>query len=128
MTPARTVLAVDDDPHVRLLVQRLLVGAGYAVLSAASGAEALATLSERGAQIDLLLTDVMLGDLHGGELVRRAREVRPELRVVYTSGHARTSAALEGLPPADGFLLKPYRAEDLAQAVGAALNARDAGP
>ncbi|MGZ4298948.1 MAG: response regulator [Solirubrobacteraceae bacterium] len=70
-------------------------------------------LGERGAEVDLLLTDVMLGDGHGGDLARRALEARPGLRVIYVSGFTREAALHEGMPPGDGFLAKPYRAEDL---------------
>lgn len=111
-TPTRNVLVVEDDPHVLLLLERLVKGAGYGALGAGSGAAALAVLEKHGTEVDLLLTDIGLGDLHGGELARRALELRPGLRVVYSSGQTR-AAALEGMPPGDGFLLKPYKPEDL---------------
>jgi CheY-like chemotaxis protein len=117
----RTVLLVEDDPHVRLLVERLLTGDGYAVLSAGNAAEALALVDDHGAELDLLLTDVMLGEVHGGDVARRALEVAPDLRVVYTSGLSRSGAHRAGMPPGDGFLSKPFRAEDLAQVLDAAL-------
>ncbi|MGZ4166368.1 MAG: response regulator [Solirubrobacteraceae bacterium] len=72
-----TILVVEDDPGVLLLIERLLRGAPYLVLTAGSAAEALRVLGERGAEVDLLLTDVMLGDTHGGDLARRALEARP---------------------------------------------------
>lgn len=112
-TPTRNVLVVEDDPHVRLLLERLVAGSGYGVLSAGSGAQALAALGVHGTRIDLLLTDIGLGDLHGGELARRALELRPGLRVVYSSGRVRAAAALDGLPAGDAFLLKPYTAPEL---------------
>jgi CheY-like chemotaxis protein len=107
------VLVVEDDPYVRLLLERLVVGAGWDVLVAGSAAEALAVLGARGGAVDLLLTDIGLGDMHGGELARRALELRPGMRVVYSSGHPRAAAALDELPAGDGFLLKPYKAADL---------------
>jgi CheY-like chemotaxis protein len=119
--PVRTVLLVEDDPHVRLLLERLVRGSGYDVLSAGSGAEALAALGAHGAEVDLLLTDIGLGDLHGGELARRALELRPGLRVVYSSGHTKAAAVLDGMPAGDAFLLKPYRAEDLKRMLDAVL-------
>jgi CheY-like chemotaxis protein len=109
----RTILVVEDDPHVLHLVERLLRGAPYRVLTAGSASAALELLDAPGCEVELLLTDVMLGDLHGGELARRALEARPGLRVVYVSGFARADALDEGMPPGDGFLPKPYRAEDL---------------
>src|ERR1700760_1300635 len=95
---AGTVLVVEDDPHVRLLLERLVKGAGYGALSAETGKEALAVLGARGNDVDLLLTDIGLGDMHGGELARRALELRPALLVVYSSGHARVAAARDGMP------------------------------
>jgi len=110
---ARTVLVVEDDPHVRALLERLVRGAGYAVVAAGSGAEALAALDEADGAVDLLLTDVGLGDLHGGELARRAVELHPGLPVIYASGQGRARALAAGMPPGDAFLVKPFRAEDL---------------
>jgi CheY-like chemotaxis protein len=118
---APTVLVVEDDPHVRKLLERLVDGAGYRVRSAGSGAEALEALSAPGAQVDLLLTDIGLGDLHGGELARRARELAPELPVVYSSGHGTVPAVKGGMPAGDGFLHKPYGAEDLKRVLDRAL-------
>ena len=112
-TPTRNVLVVEDDPHVRLLLERLVSGSGYGVLCAGNGTEALAVLAAHGAEVDLLLTDIGLGDLHGGELARRALELRPGLRVIYSSGRVRAAAALDGLPAGDAFLLKPYTAQEL---------------
>jgi CheY-like chemotaxis protein len=112
-----TVLVVEDDPHVCLLLERLVAGAGYRPLSAGSGAEALAVLGDHGDEVDVLLTDIGLGDMHGGELARRALELCPGLRVVYSSGHARAAAGLGDLPAGDAFLLKPYRAADLERAI-----------
>jgi DNA-binding NtrC family response regulator len=111
-----TVLVVEDDPHVRLLLERLVRAADYGVRSAGSAAEALALLGAHGSEIDLLLTDIGLGDMHGGELARRALELRPGLPVVYSSGHS-SATALDGMPPGDAFLLKPFRAEDLKRAL-----------
>lgn len=121
---AGTVLVVEDDPHVRPLLERLVKGAGYGVLAAETGAEALAIIGARSDEVDLLLTDISLGDLHGGELARRALELRPGLLVVYSSGHARAAAALEGMPAGDAFLLKPYRAEDLKRVLDRVFAAR----
>jgi CheY-like chemotaxis protein len=127
----RTVLVVEDDPHVRLLLERLVRGAGYAVLSAETGAEALAMLGASGRAeapgegVDLLLTDIGLGDLHGGELAQRALELRPGLPVVYASGEGSVSAMRRGMPAGDAFLLKPFRAEDLEQVLGDVFAARE---
>lgn len=119
--PSSIVLVVEDDPDVRGLLERLVTGAGYRVLSAGTGAEALAVIGTDGAVVDLILTDIGLGDMHGAELARRAQELRPGVPVVYSSGHVRAAASLEGTPPGDAFLLKPYRAEDLKRVLGQVL-------
>jgi CheY-like chemotaxis protein len=118
---APTVLVVEDDPQVRNLLERLVDAAGYGVLSAGSGAEALAALAAPGAEVDLLLTDLGLGDLHGGELARRAVELAPGLPVVYSSGYERAPPVRGGMPAGDGFLRKPYGAEDLKRVLDSVL-------
>jgi len=119
--PSPIVLVVEDDPDVRGLLERLVTGAGYRVLSAGTGAEALAVIGSDRAVVDLILTDIGLGDMHGAELARRVQELRPGVRVVYSSGHVRAAASPEGMPPGDAFLLKPYRAEDLKRVLGQVL-------
>ena len=68
-----------------------------------------------------MLTDVMLGKVDGGELARRALAVAPDLRIVYTSGF---SARRAGMPRGDGFLPKPFRADDLTRVLDQAMAAR----
>ena len=120
-----TVLVVEDDPNVCLLLERLVAGAGCRALGAGSGAEALAVLGARGDEVDVLLTDIGLGDMHGGQLARQALELHPGLRVIYSSGHARAAAALDGMPAGDAFLLKPYKAADLERVLDRVLPSRD---
>ena len=115
------MLVVEDDPHVRTLLERLVDAAGYGVRSAASGAEALAVLSAPGAEVDLLLTDLGLGDLDGRELARQALELAPGLPVVYSSGHGSASPVAGGMPAGDGFLRKPYGVEDLKRVLDSVL-------
>ncbi|MGH2875428.1 MAG: ATP-binding protein, partial [Solirubrobacteraceae bacterium] len=116
----RTVLVVEDEPQVRGLVERLVTSAGYMVLCAPTGTEALALLRDPARTIDLLLTDMILPDLSGGELARTALELRPGLRVVYTSGYTGETAVRDGLPEGDGFLAKPYGRAELARTLEAA--------
>ena len=120
-----TVLVVEDDADVRDLAAEQLEELGYAVLTAASGPEALAVLSGPGAAgVDLLLTDmVMPGGMSGVELAREARARLPGLRAVLASGYV-----AGGAPGADGpgaadlpLLPKPYAAADLARVVREAL-------
>ncbi|MGA9860195.1 MAG: ATP-binding protein, partial [Solirubrobacteraceae bacterium] len=121
--PGKTVLVVEDEVQVRTLVERLLELAGYQALSAASGAEALELLRAGDRPVDLLLTDMILPDLLGGELARTALELIPGLRVVYTSGYAGSTVVRDGMPQGDGFLAKPYGSDDLRRVIDAAFAA-----
>jgi len=111
-----TILFVEDEETVRVLVAETLRAEGYTVVEAGSGAEAVRIASDEGA-IDLLLTDVTLPGMDGHELAGRLAETRPGLRVVYTSGY----------PPRPGdpspHLQKPYASADLAATVRRVLDA-----
>ena len=120
---AETILAVEDEPALRELVQVVLESAGYRVLLAADGRSALALFEEHGDEIDLLLTDmVMPGGITGGELAAQLKTRKPGLPVVFTSGY---SADLMGdsAPRADeiDFLQKPYDPDTLLRLVRACL-------
>jgi len=92
------------------------------VISAATATDALALLRERSGEVDLLFTDMILPDIHGGELARLALELRPRLRVVYTSGYAGDEVVRDGMPRArvPG---KPYAPDDLSRAINEAFDA-----
>jgi CheY-like chemotaxis protein len=120
---ASHVLLVEDDLLVRAQAGRLLSGLGYRVTVADDGPSALAAL-EGAADISLLMTDmVMPGGMNGRELAVRARRNRPSLRVLLTSGYTEAAAPLGAGPDiGSGFLPKPYRRAQLAEAVSAALS------
>ncbi|MGH8187140.1 MAG: response regulator, partial [Steroidobacteraceae bacterium] len=110
-----TILVVEDDADLRETVVTALTQLGYRALSAANAAAALRILggSER---IDLLFTDVMMpGGMLGPALAKRARELRPDMDVLFTTGYADTTvlASTAGLSSAE-VINKPYRSEDLA--------------
>ncbi len=117
------ILLVEDDADVRESVVVNLRRFGYQVLVASDGPEALEIL-DRGERIDLLFTDlVMPGGMNGAELARRARETRPTLKVLLTSGYAAPALAtrmreIEGA----AVLSKPYRVADLAREVRAIID------
>jgi signal transduction histidine kinase len=104
------ILLVEDEEPVRRLVKRLLEGQGYRVSVAASGAEALELWFAAGDSFDLLLTDmVMPGGISGPELANRLLELRPRLKVLFTSGYPGNIAG-KGLELRAGvnFLQKPF--------------------
>jgi len=115
VTGTETVLVVDDDEIVRATVTSMLEELGYTALPAANGAEALAVL-ENGAKIDLLFTDVvMAGPIGGRKLAERAVEIRPALKVLFTSGYTENAIVHNGrLDPGVELLSKPYGRERLA--------------
>jgi CheY-like chemotaxis protein len=117
----RTVLLVDDDEHVRRSTFDAIEMLGYRVIAEASATEALERL-KREDDIDILFTDIVMSrGMSGVALAREARALRPELRILLASGHAREALAAEGVSDMDSFafLAKPYRLQEL----GAALKA-----
>jgi CheY-like chemotaxis protein len=116
-TAPPVVLVVEDEPTVRTLAESTIAEHGYATLSAANGTEALALLND-GAPIDLLFTDINMPDGPDGlELARQAVELRPGLRVLYTSGGGQTDGMIARFVEGGRFLVKPYTNEQLIEAV-----------
>jgi PAS domain S-box-containing protein len=124
-----TVLIVEDDPDLRELTASVLRGLGYRALAAADGAGAM-TLIEGQPEIELLFTDIVLpGGMGGTDLVVAARQRRPELSVLYTSGHADDPRVRDGVGPGDApFLRKPFRKPELAFRVREVLDQRAHAP
>jgi CheY-like chemotaxis protein len=115
---SETVLLAEDEPVVRRLVREILERSGYRVLEAASGLEAVELAERTAARIDLLLTDIVMPDMSGRELVDRLSERWPELRIVYMSGYpGGVLGHTEALTPGTTFLQKPFPIHGLAQIV-----------
>jgi signal transduction histidine kinase len=113
-----TVLLVEDEEDVRKIAERILRNAGYTVLTAANGADALLVYEKVGAVIDLLLTDVVMPIMSGRELSDRLTKLCPGLRVLYMSGY--TDDAIfhhDVLKPGTHFISKPFNAPDLTEKV-----------
>lgn len=107
----RTILLVEDDAGVLAVTAALLHELEFTVLEASDGVKALQTLRANSANIDLLFTDIVMpGGMSGIELVARAREIRPDLRVLLTSGYSESFMDGEHHGP---LLTKPYREADL---------------
>jgi PAS domain S-box-containing protein len=109
-----TVLVVDDEHMLRELARKGLEAAGYQVLEAVDGLDALAVFQAQKQAVDLVLMDMTMPRMGGAEAFRRLRGLDPALRVVLTSGYTQREAmeSLADLPP-DGFLQKPFRIRDL---------------
>jgi CheY-like chemotaxis protein len=120
LTGAETLLVVDDEPRLRALACTVLRGAGYTVLDAQSGGDALLVL-EQHPEIALLLTDVVMPLMSGDQLVERATKLRPGLPAVFMSGYTGIGAPqgrdLGSVP----LVQKPFKPESLLRAVRTAL-------
>ena len=112
----RVVLLVEDEDIVRRPVVRILRRLGYEVLVAESGESALRMASEHHQRIDVLLTDLLLPGMNGAVLARKLRMLRPEMKIVYSSGCATNPPSRDVDPSeADAFISKPYSAQALAR-------------
>lgn len=122
---SETVLLAEDEGAVRLVVCRLLKRAGYTVLAAASGAEALRVAEEYEGDIDLLLTDVVMPGMSGRELAERLLPTRPGTGLLYMSGYTEDAIVHHGVSSlGTRFLGKPFAPAALARAVREALEER----
>jgi CheY-like chemotaxis protein len=111
---AETILVVEDDARVRRVAVARLEDTGYQVIAAGTGAEALALLAAH-AEIELLFTDIVMpGGMAGDELAKAARAIRPDIKILFTSGYAEPSVAGREFAAAGSWLKKPYTARELA--------------
>jgi len=128
--PARgeTILVVDDEQTIRMLVCDVLTEMGYATKEAEDGATALVMLRSD-ARIDMLITDIGLPNgMSGRQLVDTAREARPAMRVLFITGYAENAVTGHGiLEPGTTVLTKPFALETLAERVRDVMT-RDQGP
>ena len=111
------VLVVDDDQHVRTMVARMLREAGHDVLVAGNGVEALRVLEVEGRSVDIVLTDVVMPEMGGIELVAKLHPNHRELRFIYMTGYApptAESAMIAGQVP---ILHKPFDRADLLRSI-----------
>jgi two-component system cell cycle sensor histidine kinase/response regulator CckA len=111
--PAETILLVEDEPAIRKLISVALTRAGYRVVEAVNGLQALRVFDHT---VDLLLTDMRLPYVAGPELVKRLRERRPALKVLSISGYPLNA------PTDVAFLAKPFSQDDLLKNVRAVLD------
>jgi PAS domain S-box-containing protein len=112
------VLLVDDNEDVRAVAHRQLTSLGYRVIATGSGAEAIEIL-KRGAEVDLLFTDVVMPDGMGGkELATEAAKVRPGIKTLFASGYFEGALQRNGAIEEDvDFIVKPYKKADLARKI-----------
>jgi PAS domain S-box-containing protein len=123
----RTILVAEDEPAVLTLIERVLSGAGYAVLTASSGAEAIRVAAGRPNGIDLLVSDSVMPGMQGVQLARRLRAQRPALPILFVSGWAGDAFEREWRDePGVDLLLKPFEVSELLERVEMLLAGRPA--
>jgi two-component system cell cycle sensor histidine kinase/response regulator CckA len=123
----RAILVAEDEPAVLTLIERVLSSAGYTVLSASTGTEAMAIVAAQPGDIDLLVSDAVMPGMAGMELARQLRIERPALPILFVSGWAGEAFERDwsGEPGVD-LLLKPFEVADLLERVGRLLDGRPA--
>jgi signal transduction histidine kinase len=122
-TGTETVLLVEDEVLVRQLARQMLSDAGYRVVEACGGAEALALCARHKGPIHVLLTDVIMPGMNGPEVARRVAASRPGIAVVYMSGYTGGDLPGEGsFDPDSNFVHKPFTPESLLGLVRTALD------
>jgi CheY-like chemotaxis protein len=117
-----TILLVEDEDPVRMVVTRSLERHGYRVLQASSGTEAAQMVRDTGERIDLLLSDVVLPGLTGPELAELGQRVRPSMRVLLASGYSEEAILRRGPVASIPMLQKPFEPAQLLAAVRAVLD------
>ncbi|HVW83304.1 MAG TPA: response regulator, partial [Bryobacteraceae bacterium] len=119
-----TILLVEDEDSVRTLAETILTRLGYNVLVADCGPAAVAIWEERRGRIDVLLTDVIMPQMSGGDLAHRLREVNPHLKVLFMSGYTDDILASHGVMAGETQLIqKPFTADALGKKLRDVLDA-----
>jgi two-component system, cell cycle sensor histidine kinase and response regulator CckA len=120
-----TILLVEDEPIVRSLTRELLEEAGYRILFASDGTEAMQQAVAIDEPIHLVITDVVMPEMSGPELANRLRKLRPETRVLYMSGYTDDEILCrKGLPENSAFIQKPFTPEQFSRKVRETLDAK----
>jgi len=121
------VLVAEDEDGVRHMARRVLEDSGYTVLEARHGRDALLVAERYERPIDLLIADVVMPELGGGELVERLLARRPNLKVLYISGYTNDEVVRRGIRRTDAhFLQKPFTAQELMRKVRKVLDGEPA--
>jgi len=124
---AETILLVEDEEPIRKVAQRILEKSGYRVLAAANGREALEVARTHKGTIHMIVSDLIMPELKGPEMVALVRKERPEIGVLYLSGYTDATVSREGLMEAGAnFLQKPFAVDVFARRVREVLDASQA--
>jgi CheY-like chemotaxis protein len=128
VTGNETILLCEDESTVRRLIKETLTDAGYSVIEAENGKQALEIARVYGSPIHGLLTDLVMPEMNGQDLAEELARDHADLQVLFMSGYA--SGVVDGKRAVDNeerFLLKPFRPEELLQRLRATLDRQDSG-
>ena len=124
LTPTETILVVDDDAAIRRYVSTALMNSGYQVLTEPSGKSGFACFLEHADDIDLVVTDIVMPEMSGPEMVRRIQQYRPAVKILFMTGYHPSDV---NFPPACGVLRKPFSREAMLSSIQNCLGS-DAAP
>ena len=125
LTGTETILLVEDEESVREVSSRLLSRAGYTVVEAVDGRQALEIYSDRGADIDVIITDMVMPEMGGRELARRVRDMDPHIPIIFMSGYTDDDELRRSfLDRGSAFLEKPFTPELLLSRIREVVSAR----
>ena len=115
---SETILIVDDEVHIVSMLNQILSKIGYKIISATNSTQAIARAKEHQGNIDLVLSDVIMPDMNGIELLNLLRENRPGVKAIFMSGYTNSMAIdAVGMDANTVFLQKPFTFEDLAKKI-----------
>lgn len=124
--PRATILVVEDEEMLRVLAVRALSQAGFRVVAVANGREGITAAQQLGGPLDLVITDVIMPEMGGREMVQVLTHERPTLPILYTSGYTGDTGLVEWLGSSGAaFLPKPYTPAELVKAATAVLRQHD---
>jgi len=123
-----TVLLVDDEEVVREVGKELLEAMGYTVLLAGDGREALEVYREHVHRVDIILLDLIMPRMGGGETYDRIKKINPEVKVLLSSGYTLSGQAAEILERGcDGFIQKPFSIHELSARISQIMSVEPPG-
>ncbi len=118
LTGEETILVVDDEHIILSVTKDLLEGLGYRVVTASNGLESLAHFEEHKNSVDMVILDMILPDMSGGEIFDRLRRIDPKLKILLASGYSIDGQARTILERGcNGFIQKPYHLDKLSQKI-----------
>lgn len=120
-----TILVVDDEPNIRRVLEAVLTKEGHTVAVAENGKKGLEALSS-GGDVDVLITDLIMPDLNGAELLAAAKEIDPRMAVLMITAHGTIKSAVDAMKlGAFDYVTKPFELDDIKQLVQNALDRRE---